>query len=84
MTNQPENVGPAAVVAATPQEQARISETKQALLKDIRLKWGKFSDQELTDLKSNDELVTQIVAKYGLEKMTAQRDADTLRAGRDI
>jgi hypothetical protein len=29
---------------------------------------GKFSAQELTDLRTNDELLTKLVAKYGLEK----------------
>ncbi len=84
MTDRPSNMGPAAAVAATPQEQARTAEARQALLGDIRLKWGKFTDQELRELKSNDDLVTLLVARYGLEKATAQRDADSLRAGRNI
>lgn len=84
MTNQAANNGPAAAVAATPQEQARTAETRKSLLGDIRLKWGKFTDQELKELKSNDDLVSQLVAKYGLDKAKAQRDVDVLRAGRNI
>lgn len=57
---------------------------KGNLLQDIRVKWGKFSEQELDALKSNDDLVTQLVAKYGLAKDAAQRDADAMRKGRDI
>ena len=57
---------------------------RKALLQEIRVKWGKFSEQELTELKSNDDLVTQLVAKYGLSKEAAQRDADSMRKGRDI
>ena len=57
---------------------------KQALLKDIRVKWGKFTELELSGLKNNDDLVSQIVAKYGLDKAKAQSDVDTLRAGRNI
>jgi hypothetical protein len=33
-------------------------------------------------LKDNDDLVSQLVAKYGLEKDTAQRDAATVVKGR--
>ena len=46
--------------------------------KDIKAKWDKFSDQELTSLKDKDHLVTQVVAKYGFEKVQAQRDVDAL------
>jgi hypothetical protein len=31
-----------------------------------------------------DDLVTQVVAKYGLEKSQAQRDVDALMKGRQI
>jgi hypothetical protein len=61
-----------------------MQEQKQALLKDIRVKWGKFTELELSGLKNNDDLVSQIVAKYGLDKAKAQSDVDTLRAGRNI
>jgi hypothetical protein len=39
-------------------------------------KWSKFSEQELSSLKNKDDLVTQVVPKYGLEKSQAQRDVD--------
>ena len=51
---------------------------------DIKAKWDKFSDQELTSLKSRDDLVTQVVAKYGFERPQAQRDVDALLKGREI
>jgi hypothetical protein len=60
------------------------AETKQILLKDIGAKWNKFSEQELGALKSKDELVTQIVAKYSIDKAQAQRDVDTVMKGRQI
>ncbi len=84
MTTLPANAGPAALVAATPQERARLAEERQALLADIGAKWGKFTDQELKDLKSNDDLVDRIVAKYGVDEAIARHEADTLRAGREI
>ncbi|MDP2622024.1 MAG: hypothetical protein Q8P46_17930 [Hyphomicrobiales bacterium] len=48
------------------------------------MKWNKFSEQDLSDLKGRDDLVTQIVAKYGSEKGQAQRDVDALLKGRQI
>jgi hypothetical protein len=85
MTDQPNTTAaamPAApTVAAVPDKAAN---DKKLLLQDIRVKWGKFSEQELGDLKSNDDLVTQLVAKYRLEKDAAQRDADTMLKGRHI
>ena len=57
---------------------------RDTLLGDIGNKWDKFSKQELSALKTNDELVTQVVAKYGIEKITAQRDVDALMAGRHL
>jgi len=58
--------------------------TRQIVLKEIGAKWGKFSEQDLSALKSKDDLVTQVVAKYSLEKGQAQRDVDTLLKDRQI
>ena len=52
--------------------------------KEIKAKWDKFSDQELTSLKNRDDLVTQVVAKYGFERPQAQRDVDALLKGREV
>ncbi len=60
------------------------AETKQIVLKEIGAKWGKFSEQDLSALKGNDDLVNQVVAKYGLEKAQVQRDVDALLKGRHI
>jgi division protein CdvB (Snf7/Vps24/ESCRT-III family) len=60
------------------------AETRQIVLKDIRAKWDKFSEHDLSALKGNDDLVNQVVAKYGLEKTQAQRDVDALLKGRHI
>ena len=60
------------------------AETKQIVLAEIRLKWGKFSDQDLSTLKDNNDLVAQLAAKYSLEKAQAQRDVDALMKGRQI
>ena len=87
MTNQPTNAGtgvPNDMPKTQEQTQTQGSPIKQALLKDIRVKWDKFTELELAGLKNNDDLVGQVVAKYGLDKAQAQRDVDALRAGRNI
>ena len=66
---------------AKPETAAR---TRQIVCNEIRLKWGKFSDQDLSALKDNNDLVAQRAAKYGLEKGQAQRDVDVLMKGRQI
>ena len=60
------------------------AETKQILLKDIGAKWSKFSAQELGALRNKDDLVTQVVAKYSIDKAQAQRDVDAVMKGRQI
>jgi hypothetical protein len=38
------------------------AETKQIILKEISAKWGKFFEQDLSSLKDNNDLVTQLAA----------------------
>ena len=45
---------------------ANLESAKQIVIKEIRAKWGKFSEQDLSALKSNGDLVTQLAAKYSL------------------
>jgi hypothetical protein len=49
-----------------------------------RRKVGKILRTRSSALKDNDDLVNQVVAKYGLEKVQAQRDVDVLLEGRHI
>lgn len=70
--------------ATQPKTVASPAESKQIMLKEIGVKWNKFSTQELGALKSKDDLVTQVVAKYSLDKVQAQRDVDTLVKGRQF
>lgn len=60
------------------------TDTKRIVLREIGAKWDKFSETELSALKGKDDLVTQVVAKYGLEKPQAQKDVDTLLKGRQF
>jgi len=57
---------------------------KQAVLKDIHMKWTKFSEEDLAGLKGREDLVTQIVSKYGQDKAIVVREVDTLLKGRQI
>jgi hypothetical protein len=57
---------------------------KQAVLKEIHTKWDKFSETDLSALKGRDDLVTQVVSKYGQDKAIVQREVDTLLKGRTI
>lgn len=59
-------------------------ESRKILLKEIGTKWNKFSEQETTAMKSKDDLVTQLVAKYSMEKAQAQHDADAFLKGRQF
>jgi hypothetical protein len=66
---------------ATP---ATAAETRQKVLKEIGSKWNKFSDEDLFALKNRDDLISGVVAKYGLEKAQARRDVDAVLKGRHI
>jgi hypothetical protein len=68
----------------TPSTAAAPDANKQAVLKEIHVKWDKFSDQDLAALKGRDDLVTQVVSKYGQDKAIVQREVDTLLKGRAI
>jgi hypothetical protein len=60
------------------------TEGKQIILKEIGAKWDKFTEQDLSAIKGKDDLVSQVVAKYGIEKAQAQRDVDAMLKGRHI
>jgi uncharacterized protein YjbJ (UPF0337 family) len=49
---------------------------------ELHAKWRKFSEKELSALKGKDDLVSQVQARYGLNKEQALRDVDALLKGR--
>jgi hypothetical protein len=75
MTDQP------STNAAAPNPMQAKAEAR-LLRAEIGNKWGKFTTQELDDLKDNDDLVAALVAKYGLDKDAATRDAAAVVQGR--
>ena len=82
MTNQPSTATTNA--AATTRMQDNSTEAKKQLRADIGGKWSKFSAQEISDLRNNDDLVSLLAAKYGIQKDTAARDAEAVVKGRDF
>ena len=78
MTDQPSAINPNTSAPTPMQAKAEA----RMLRSEIGNKWGKFTPQELTDLKNNDDLVAALVAKYGLEKDAATRDAAAVVQGR--
>ena len=71
-------------VASNAPGSTATAETRQIVLKDVGAKWGKFSEQDLSALKTKDDLVSQVVAKYSIEKAQAQREVDAVLKGRAI
>jgi hypothetical protein len=57
---------------------------RDALLNALASKWKRFTWQELYRLENSDELVAQIVAKYGVEQVVARREVDVLLDGRTL
>ncbi len=68
----------------SPTASTAAAATRQIVLNEIRSKWDKFSQQDLWVLKNKDDVVTQLVAKYGIDKDQAQRDVDALMKDRQI
>jgi hypothetical protein len=60
------------------------AETRQVVRREVGARWAKFSEQELAALNSRDDLVREVVVRYGIEKNEAQRDVDLVLKGRRI
>ena len=72
-------------MSANTQSAGTPSETSaKGMRPEIAAKWGKFSTQEISDLKDKDDLVAQVQTKYGIDKAQAQRDVDTFAKGRTL
>jgi hypothetical protein len=59
-------------------------EQKQSVLKEICAKWSKLSEQDVSTLKGKADLVSQVVAKYGIPQAQAQSEVDALLKGRHL
>jgi hypothetical protein len=56
----------------------------QIVRQEVGARWSKLSQQALSALKDRDDLVREVVSRYGIEKSEAQRDVDSLLNGRPI
>jgi hypothetical protein len=74
----------ASAASGSPTAKTAAAATRQIVLNRIRSKWGKFSEQDLSALKSKDDIVSLLMAKYGLDEAQAQRDVDTLLEDRQL
>jgi hypothetical protein len=57
---------------------APAGQRRAETLTAIGTKWNKLSKQEVSEPKTKGELVTLVVARYGVEKTAAQREVDGL------
>jgi hypothetical protein len=72
-------------MSANTQSAGTPSETSaKGMRPEVAAKWGKFSTQEITDLKDKDDLVAKVQTKYGIDKAQAQRDVDAFAKGRAL
>ena len=60
------------------------TDQKNAVMKEICAKWSKFSEQDVAAIKGKADLVSQVVAKYGLPQIQAQSEVDALLKGRQV
>ena len=51
---------------------------------EIGRKWPKFTPEEISALKSKDDLVTEVQSKYSLDKAQAQKEVDSFARGRQL
>ena len=51
---------------------------------EIATKWSKISPQEVSAIKTTDDLVSQVQSKYQLDKAQAQKDVDAFANGRQL
>ena len=67
-------------MASSPKEQLnpRIG------VSDLRQRWGKLDEVELAAIKSRRDLVMQIQARYGLDKLQAETNVDEWANGRQF
>lgn len=61
-----------------------ISDEKQTLLNDIGQMWFDFSSKDLSNLKSSDDLATQVAARYGIDKAKAEKEVAAVLKGRTL
>jgi hypothetical protein len=83
MTNEPAEATSNSTTAAASKLQTS-ADANQIVLKDIGAKWDRFSEQDLSALESSEDLVDQVVTKYGIGQAQAQSEVDAILKGRQL
>jgi hypothetical protein len=83
MTAAQDHAGRDAALPAASVEVAS-AETRQSVRREVGARWDRFSEQELSALANADDLVREVVSRYGIEQSEAQRDVDSVLKGRRI
>lgn len=63
---------------------SEMNQDRYDILNEIALKWSKLSKRDLTGITTNDQLVGEIVKRYGIKEKAAQREVDILMDGRNL
>lgn len=66
---------------ATP---ATAASNPEGMRSEIAEKWPKITAEEISELKSKDDLVAQVQSKYQLDQGQAQKDVDAFAKGRRL
>jgi hypothetical protein len=69
---------------STQPDAAKVQAHVAGIRGEIQQKWGRFSADEITALKDNNDLVAQVQAKYQLDEAKAQSDVDAFANGRPL
>ena len=54
------------------------------VLNAVSAKWKRLTRQEISALKSNRDLISLVVDKYGIKSNAAKRDVEALLDGRSL
>lgn len=54
------------------------------VLNAVSARWKRLTRQEISALKSNRDLITLVVDKYGIKSNAAKRDVEALLDGRSL
>jgi hypothetical protein len=72
-------------IGATPSSHSSSTNPdREDVLNEIARKWSKFLKRDLTNITTSDQLIGEIVKKYGIKKEAAQREVDILMDGRNL
>lgn len=83
MSGKPMQAGAPAETNSRATDAARAQD-KRVLLREISSKWGKFSEDDLANLRDNDDLAQQLADKYGIPRNDAVRDVAAMMNGRAL